>query len=246
MTLCIAVRFSEDIHTGVVCCFDSQVGNEYESTDGVLKWSWIGSSACAMYAGPVVAAEELLSCYHSHLRSSTRLTIENYRDVLWEPMEAFQERAEQRNFCEASTVELLVSAYVDGDVKLMSLSSDGMRDCAFYGSVGTGSNSADAILQWRRLKGGLPLRDAVYYAYEAKRFGEVSPYVGEDTGIIVFQSGSLGMQTYFITPESMASLDFDFKRFGPQPFERNRTSLPQNLMVGPYGIRETISDTDQT
>jgi hypothetical protein len=71
--------------------------------------------------------------------------------------------------------------WVDGDMK-------GMPERAGpFGAIGTGMQSALVMLNYRELKPITPLREALYYAVEAKLHGETAPSVSEETDVVVMQ-----------------------------------------------------------
>jgi hypothetical protein len=58
-----------------------------------------------------------------------------------------------------------------------------------FSSIGSGSDAALLMMMHRSVGPSTPLRLMVYYAFEAKRFGEIAGGVGEDTEIRVWRSG---------------------------------------------------------
>ncbi len=70
VTLCIAVRCSEDNEQRIVCCSDTQVGNEYESSETEYKWRSLTPTTWAMYSGPLVPSKDLIEHYRKSLKKS--------------------------------------------------------------------------------------------------------------------------------------------------------------------------------
>jgi hypothetical protein len=219
MTLCIAVKCNS-VFFGpqVVCCFDSQVGNEFEATESERKWHALSPYACAMFAGPLMPAKDLLQLYKKALKKNGAFKIETYKDVLWKPMHEFIESNQDKVHQENTDVQLLIVAIVKGSFRLLSLDENGIREHPYFGAIGTGGDSATAMLRWRKPTGRTHPHLVTYYAFEAKKMGEVSPYVGKRTYITVLSIEKNVLKSWEFKPEQITELEENFKKFGPQPY----------------------------
>jgi len=88
-------------------------------------------------------------------------------------------------------IELLVGGFSGGQGYVVVLSPAAYGavpkrcDVPGFGSIGSGSSGALYMLYYRELSYKTPARKALYYAMEAKLFGEQSPGVGESTDAFV-------------------------------------------------------------
>jgi hypothetical protein len=91
-------------------------------------------------------------------------------------------------------IQLLVGGFSAGLGYLLVLSPElygaipKRCDVPGFGSIGSGSAGALYMLYYRELSFRMPARKALYYAMEAKLFGEQSPGVGESTDALVATS----------------------------------------------------------
>jgi hypothetical protein len=91
-------------------------------------------------------------------------------------------------------IELLVGGFSGGQGYLLVLAPaiygaiPKRCDVPGFGSIGSGSSGALYMLYYRELSYKTPTRKALYYAMEAKLFGEQSPGVGESTDAFVVTS----------------------------------------------------------
>jgi 20S proteasome alpha/beta subunit len=219
VTLCIAVKCREFLYgPRVVCCFDAQVGNDYESSESEYKFTELSKDVSAMYSGPLVAAKDLLTSYEQKL-ARAKFTVSNYRDVLWKPMQVFADANAKRASYqqEDADVKLLLIAVVEGGFRLLTVDSNGIREHSYHAAIGTGEDSATAMLRWRKPTDTTDLQAAIYFAYEAKRIGEVSPHVGKHTFINVL-CPKHGLRRP-IEEKEIEEVKEAFNRFGPQPFD---------------------------
>ncbi len=233
MTLCIAQKCQHAGEPRVVCCFDAKVGSDYEASESAYKFKTLSDQAVAMFAGPLLTAEDLVSDYAEHLTGRT-LTRSNYKEELWEPMNAHIAKAsEHEGYIEGASEspQVLVVIGIDNHFRLVSINEHGIREAPYFAAIGTGADSASSSLRWRKPDNNTPMHSALYYAYEAKRFGEVSPHVGEFTyiKIIEFRPDSSLAQT-IILPKGIKRLNKAFAEFGPQPLDKY-WHLPEDEIV---------------
>jgi 20S proteasome alpha/beta subunit len=171
-----------------------------------------------MYSGPVVAAKDLLISYKQKL-AKAKLTVSNYRDLLWKPMQTFVDANVKRAsyLHEDADVKLLLIAVVEDGFRLLTVDSHGISERSSYAAIGSGEDSATAMLRWRKPSDTIDVQAAIYFAYEAKRIGEVSPHVGKHTFVNIL-CPKHGLRRPL--PESeIAEVAEAFKRFGPQSFD---------------------------
>src|ERR1700676_1475561 len=84
-------------------------------------------------------------------------------------------------------VELIVAGFIENTPRVIYVSQDGVLADPFFRAIGTGWPSADAMLRWRHITEHTHLYDAMYFLYEAKVFGETSPFVGKMTTMLVLE-----------------------------------------------------------
>jgi len=216
MTLCIAVKCQDMGEQRVVCCFDAQVGNDEYGTETEQKWHQLTPSICAMYAGRWDLARDVIKIYKSKLKRS-KITTQNYRSVLRKPMDSF---FVDDSFEPDGDVDLLAVARVDGDLRIVQINRRSITVERDFYAVGTGAPSATALLKWRKVSPRTDLNAALYFAYEAKRIGEVSPFVGKImTYLYVLNVKSTPIIEQILTTHEVTQLAEAFKRFGPQEFD---------------------------
>jgi 20S proteasome alpha/beta subunit len=219
VTLCIAVKCNDVGSERVVCCFDAQVGTEYESTESEYKWRPVSPTIAAMFAGPDVLAKDFIATYSKRLKNA-KLRIDNYRDVLWKPMGEFIDAIDNKPHIQDSRIELLVVALVEDSFRIVRVDGNGITDHSGYGAIGTGQDSATSLLRWRKPTQKTDVEAAAYFAYEAKKLGEVSPYVGKVyTHMNLLWPNRKAILRYTFTSQDINELENAFKRFGPQPFD---------------------------
>lgn len=88
-------------------------------------------------------------------------------------------------------IDLLVAGFDQHQkARLFSLSSRGItrRREGFF-AVGSGADVADFIMNVRQVTPKLSVREGVYYALEAKYYGELAPGVSEATDLYLFRFG---------------------------------------------------------
>ncbi|MGA7239823.1 MAG: hypothetical protein WBY44_29355 [Bryobacteraceae bacterium] len=90
-----------------------------------------------------------------------------------------------------------------------------------FAVVGTGWSVAQTALFRRNYRGSLPIGEAAYYIYEAKKLSEISSGVGPGTNMCIVKKGIPGYARYkHVDVFAMADLDSQYKRFGIQEFDK--------------------------
>ncbi|HYL77868.1 MAG TPA: hypothetical protein VEU96_26890, partial [Bryobacteraceae bacterium] len=140
---------------------------------------------------------------------------------LWKTMGEFNDANIARVYQQDEVkVELLIVALIEGQFRILSLDEHGPRDHPYFGAIGTGQDSAMSSLRWRSPTDFTDMHAAIYFAYEAKRMGEVSPYVGKlRTYINVLKPvDDYGILCGVVTGDGIVELGKAFRLFGPQSF----------------------------
>ena len=233
MTLCIAAACQHAGESRVVCCFDAKVGSDYEASESAYKFKTLSDQAVGMFSGPLLPAEDLISDYAQHLTGRT-LTRATYREELWEPMKTHLANASKHEgFVDGAgdSPQVLVVIGIDNQFRLVSIDERGISEAPYFAAIGTGADSAISSLRWRKPDNNTSMHSVLYYAYEAKRFGEVSPHVGGFTyiKIIGLRPGSYLAQT-IVLPNGIKRLNKAFAEFGPQPLDKY-WHLPEDEIV---------------
>jgi len=221
VTLCIAEKCQHAGEPQVVCCFDAQVGDDYSASESAYKFKQLSNQAVAMYSGPLILAGDLISDYEDALRDEA-LTRQAYRDRLWVPMKSHLDKMEKSaEFLPGQDQpQLLIVLILEKEFRLVTVDEHGISESPFFAAIGSGSDSAIAMLRWRRADALTPMNTAIYYAYEAKRLGEVSPHVGKFTYVrIVKPILDWTIGNTIVRPTGIAKLAEAFTLFGPQPIE---------------------------
>jgi 20S proteasome alpha/beta subunit len=170
-----------------------------------------------MFAGPLMPAKDLVRIYKKALKKAPALKIGNYKELLWKPMQDFTDANRDKDYLESTDAQLLIVALVEGSFRILTIDASGPRESSYFGAIGTGADSAMAMLRWRKPTDKMQLNRAIYCAYEAKKLGEVSPHVGKQTFINVL-SDKKGLLYWTLKPEEISALGEKFSRFGPQPY----------------------------
>jgi hypothetical protein len=113
--------------------------------------------------------------------------------------------------------QLILAGFIGGNPFLFTID----RDCAIYRDesfavIGSGTPVAQASLFRRGYRGYMPIEEAAYYIFEAKKFSEVSPGVGSRTDMaVVKKSKKTGFTNWqAVSPFYMTRLENEHKQFG--------------------------------
>lgn len=102
--------------------------------------------------------------------------------------------------------------------------------------IGTGSYTAEPALHAREQMFNTLVEDTVYNVYEAKRFGESSPYVGSETVLYAFTpppKGESHIRAKRVTEQGMKYLKKRYSKYGPHPIKRWE-ALPEGTLETAY------------
>jgi hypothetical protein len=131
---------------------------------------------------------------------------------------------------------LIIAGFVKVGPVIFTIGQDGsVSRMEAFAAIGCGALAAEESLYRREYQGHLPISQAAYYLYEAKRMSEVSGDVGKSTNIGIFGKSRPGFIRWkMLDPIATAMLDGQYKRFGPQEYDGN-----QIQWVGlPFRIKE--------
>ena len=117
--------------------------------------------------------------------------------------------------------ELIIFGFVEKGAVLYVVSGDcsvGTDDWLAFAGIGSGAPLAEAWLHFREQHKLMLLQRTMYHLYEAKKFGERAPGVGEQTELVVV---SLDQLRYMPTPpmgdKLIKQLDRLWAKHGPRP-----------------------------
>jgi Proteasome subunit len=117
--------------------------------------------------------------------------------------------------------DVILAGFIDRNPFLFTIDRTGSvyREESFA-CIGSGAAVAQASLFRRRYRGYMPIEEAAYYIYEAKKFSEVAPGVGQSTDMAVMASSPKpGFSRWqMVSPFYMARLESEYKQFGPQAY----------------------------
>lgn len=117
--------------------------------------------------------------------------------------------------------ELIIFGFVEKGAVLFVVSDDcsvGTDDWLGFAAIGSGAHLAEDWLHFREQQKLMLLQRTMYHLYEAKKFGDRAPGVGEQTELVVV---SFDLLRYMPTPPLgdglMKQLDELWVTYGPQP-----------------------------
>lgn len=181
--------------------------------------------------GSAEYVSEISACASKQKRTLVEAYVQSQLGVSYEYfLEYGQVRLPERHFDEIMTgvrsidlgCDVILAGFIGDDPFLLSIDRYGMvyREESFA-AIGSGASNAQASLFRRAYRGYMPLDEAAYYIYEAKKFSEVSPGVGPSTTMAVIGKSpqSSGFSRWkHADPFCMARLENEYKQFGPQPY----------------------------
>lgn len=117
--------------------------------------------------------------------------------------------------------QVILVGFISGNPFIFTIEANGTvcREESFA-VIGSGGAVAQSSLFRRGYRGYMPIGEAAYYIYEAKKFSEVAPGVGPRTDMaVVGRSDRPGYSKWMmVDPFYMERLDSEYKRFGPQEY----------------------------
>jgi hypothetical protein len=229
MTVCIAALAKQRCRSVVVLCCDWQVGHDCASWEAPVKFEdCLADGLTALCAGTLEHARDYLRECKRALRQETSLTSLKLKEILRSTFQLLLGSLEKRGK-DGTDLQVYVSGFVEGEAVIIFADQSDAYEPPPWSAIGTGAASAEGILNWR-LKNSTPdpfssLSEVLYYVYEAKRFGETSPHVGPITEMIIVappRENSSQPCLQFVSPEHLAFLEREYKKFGPHPLPYER------------------------
>jgi hypothetical protein len=232
MTLCIAAHANYEGQPRIVICFDLLVGNDLSMSESAWKCDLeFAPGLVSPFAGRVDDAEDATRMYRERL-AVTPPTLSDIKEQLWAGMEEFKD-ALRRQGRKSPQLQLVVAGFIEGEEVLLYLDSRQVVSSRQYQCIGCGAPSAEAMLRWRNIF-PVSLYDALYLIYEAKRFGETSPFVGKRTVMFVLEPATDRPERPLrVHPVDKVGIDFLASRFealGPRPYQPI-VSMPEGSIV---------------
>lgn len=121
-------------------------------------------------------------------------------------------------------VGLIIAGFI-GSVPILCELRDGELEWrTTFCLIGSGAYVAEPAMHARKHTFNTSLEDALYNTYEAKKIGESSPFVGQETRMLVIypaDGNSKGhIRAQFVTPIGQKYLQKRFRRYGPKPVKK--------------------------
>jgi hypothetical protein len=122
-------------------------------------------------------------------------------------------------------VGMIVAGFIGGDPFLFEMREEEISPVTNFCLIGTGAYAADPAMHARGQTRNTPLPEAIYNCYEAKRIGEISPFVGSQTRMLVVhppdKDSHEHIRAEYVTASGEKFLRRLFKTHGPRPLRRN-------------------------
>ena len=217
MTLCIAAHAHAVGPPRIVLCSDKAVGDEYGISEVAFKCDLeFGHGLAALWAGTTDQIEDVVPILRRSIDG--RPTLADYKEKLWEGMNESRAALKRRGV-ENTDVEVAVAGFIENKPRIVYVTQHGVVAEPFYRAIGSGWQFADSMLRWRHMTNQCFLNDALYFIYEAKRFGETSPFVGERTTMFVIEPREdSSFIVHTVGRKGVAFLESRFCQFGPQDY----------------------------
>lgn len=241
MTVCIALICREDLQPRIIACIDSRLDGTSGSTDRAIKFDLLGYNWIALMSGddwPM--ATNLAKAIGARIQRAKRPTkVDTIFDRVGSATKDFQS---SRYFTTGRRVDLIIAGFIGDEPILMYTGYDNgpyTTLCGDTAVVGSGYQIANAFLGIRHYGPIISEREAIYIAYEAKKYSENAPGVGPGTWMTVM----------FPFPEAKASGELRMNPLGhPQLDELEKTRKRLGLKrVSPEDVPDLrLPTTDQS
>lgn len=135
-------------------------------------------------------------------------------------------------------VEMIIAGFIGGRPHLFRLGTEGdvgYLDLGLAGNscmIGSGAAAASISLHARKHDSNTALSQTMYYVYEAKKAGEISPFVGQKTRMHVLfppEPGETQIRGQYLTEEGERFLQRLHRRYGPRPM-KTWPEIPANTL----------------
>jgi hypothetical protein len=231
MTLCIAAHSHFAGKPRLALCFDSLLGNEYSVSEAGFKCDLnFAHGLTALWAGVVDHVEDAIPILKARF-ATKRSRLDDCKEELWVGMKEVKEALSRRGV-KRPEVYLIVAGFIENEARIIYVGPDGVAADPSYRAIGSGAPSAEAMLRWRHLTQHFPLYDSLYCLYEAKKFGETSPFVGEMTTMFVLApnaDSSFTLQAVVL--KGLSFLDERFNLYGPQRIPYQKDLFPAEGLI---------------
>lgn len=248
VTLCLAATCVDDsrgvLEPCVVACADQRLESEWVGADVAFKSTVLAPGWMAMGAGPVDQIFRIVSSFQNSLLGK-RLTLLNIQEELESAakrhLKSWRAHLRSLKINDEWNCELIVGGFALANRGLLMpklfIVNQHHRTKEVPGFVSTGSGywAAEIAFKQRfqnnRLNAGddtLTVRQALYYLYEAKRFGESAPGVGKATHLWVLTPDA----SRFVSQAGLDLLNDWYESFGLKPFDKT-LGLPADFFEQP-------------
>lgn len=217
MTLCIAAHADELLGQKIVLCHDRQMGDDYSVSHMARKRADpFAGEVTVLCSGTMDHLDELLQVYRDR-NGSTPLSLRHFREELYVGFKEFREGLKRRGQ-RTTDAHLIVAGFIERVPKIISVNKDGVFEVPSFCAIGSGAPHADTILRFRDSVKQAPLDMVIYFVYEAKKFGELSPHVGKTTILEVLSRTREGVFTIQGFRHELDILEQWFRELGPKDF----------------------------
>jgi hypothetical protein len=266
MTLCIGALAQDRAQQSIVLCFDSKVSAEEFSSETEYKFASLSGQLSFLFAGSSGRAKELAWMYREFLKEAVldkqsvveqiRIPIArfkrrladaylgrtlglSYDEVLAKGKDWFGKDFQRRLLCieqHPLRVDLIFAGFIEHFPVLCELRNGELEWKTSFSAIGTGAYTAEPAIHSRNQADTTPLVRTMYNVYEAKRFGESSPFVGKQTTMIVLHPPDASpshMRIDLVTEEGWQFLDSLFAEYGPKtyPEDVQWKELPKEALI---------------
>jgi 20S proteasome alpha/beta subunit len=216
MTLCIATLANDRSENKLVLCSDQLLGDDLHSTETEYKTDiGFSESLASLYCGTWSDAEDLKRILKKHANLEP-LTLSNYKRLLTDGLNEFAGLLKGIGK-EESDAGCVIAGFVEGVPRIVRVDLEGVEVLPYFSAIGIGSYHANTILCWRKITQFTSLEWALYYVYEAKKFGELCKDVGKQTLIEVLSLDAEGVfHVDLVKQAGFEILEKWFERFRPQ------------------------------
>lgn len=122
-------------------------------------------------------------------------------------------------------VDMIFAGFIGNEPIICELRNGDIARVTNFSMIGVGAYSAEPALHARAQSHNTPLGEAVYNVFEAKKIGESSPFVGQETRMYVLRtSNSEKLKISVLDHQGNDFLSEKFKEYGPKP-------LPASFVV---------------
>jgi hypothetical protein len=135
-------------------------------------------------------------------------------------------------------VEMIIAGFIEGQPVLFRLATASAVDHIDLEAVtnscmiGSGMTAASVSFHGRKHDRNTPLSQTMYYVYEAKKTGEIGPFVGHQTRMHVLfppEPGGTQIMGQYVTDEGERFLQKLHRRYGPKPM-KTWPDIPTNTL----------------